>query len=54
MTGHLTVPEGTVREAVGEVELPRMGVVERVWEADPIPTEKVEERATAAVDHISL
>jgi hypothetical protein len=54
MRESLVVPEATVRETVGEIELPRMGVVEQVWEVDPIPTDEVESRAAAAIDALDL
>ncbi|WP_251343390.1 DUF362 domain-containing protein [Haloplanus halophilus] len=49
MTDSLVVPEDTVRQAVGDVAVPRMGVIEQVWETDPIPTAEIESRATTAV-----
>ena len=45
----LAVPEETVLAACGDVELPRMGQVEQVWETDPIPTDELPDRAGAAV-----
>ncbi|MFB6305367.1 MAG: DUF362 domain-containing protein [Haloferacaceae archaeon] len=50
----LTVPEATVREACGDVTLPPMGVVEQVWETDPIPPDEVADRAAAAVDDLDF
>jgi hypothetical protein len=50
MSDSLVVPEATVRRAVGDVTLPRIGVVEQVWETDPIPTGAIQARAAAAVD----
>ncbi|MFD1634161.1 DUF362 domain-containing protein [Haloplanus ruber] len=49
MTDSLVVPEDTVADAVGETTFPRMGVIEQVWETDPIPPTDIEERAAAAV-----
>jgi hypothetical protein len=49
MTDSLVVPEDTVRSAVGKTTFPRMGVIEQVWDADPIPTAEIESRATTAV-----
>ncbi|MFC6615787.1 DUF362 domain-containing protein [Halopenitus salinus] len=45
----LTVAEETVLEACGAVELPEFGVIEQVWETDPIPEAEIAERAGAAV-----
>jgi hypothetical protein len=49
MTDSLVVAEETIRTTVGDVATPRMGVVEQVWETDPIPTDEIERRAAAAV-----
>jgi len=43
------VSESEIRRACGETEFPDMGVVEQVWEVDPIPDDEVEARAAAAV-----
>ncbi|MFC6893284.1 DUF362 domain-containing protein [Halopenitus salinus] len=43
------VPEATIVEACGAVELPEFGVIEQVWETDPIPEAEIAERAGAAV-----
>jgi len=48
MEGQLLVPEETVLETCGERALPRMGVIEQVWETDPIPTGEIADRAAAA------
>ncbi|MFC6906020.1 DUF362 domain-containing protein [Halalkalicoccus tibetensis] len=52
MPTDLVVPEETIREACGEVEFPRMGVIEQIWETDPIPTDEIEDRAAAAVEEL--
>ena len=49
MSNDLAVSEETVREACGDIEIPRMGVLEQVWEVDPIPTDEVGDRAAEAV-----
>ncbi|WP_049936413.1 lactate racemase domain-containing protein [Haloplanus natans] len=49
MTDSLVVPEDTIRTTVGDLELPRMGVVEQVWETDSIPIDAIESRAADAV-----
>jgi hypothetical protein len=54
MTDSLVVPEATVRRAVGDVTLPRMGVVEQRFRTDPIPPAAVESRATATVDDLDF
>ena len=48
----LVVPEETVLEACGDVDLPRMGLVEQVRETDPIPADALEGRAGAAVESL--
>jgi hypothetical protein len=57
MKDSLAVSEDTIRTTVGDLALPRMGVVEQVWETDPIPTEDIESRAASATydldfDHV--
>jgi hypothetical protein len=54
MTDSLVVPEDTVRKAVGDVTVPRMGVVEQVWETDPIPIDDIESRAAAAAQSLDF
>ncbi|MFB6156820.1 MAG: DUF362 domain-containing protein [Haloferacaceae archaeon] len=49
-----TVSESTVREACGDVSLPPLGVVEQVWETDPILPDEVADRAAAAVGDLDL
>ncbi len=50
----LAVPEETVLEACGETDLPELGVVEQVWDTDPIPTDQIPERAGDAVEDLAL
>jgi len=54
MADSLVVPEDTVRTTVGDLALPRMGVVEQVWETDPIPTDEIESRAAAAAHDLDF
>jgi hypothetical protein len=54
MTDSLVVSEDTIRSTVGDLALPRMGVVEQVWETDPIPTEAIESRAAAAAHDLDF
>lgn len=54
MTDELMVPERTIGEAVGEVTVPRMGVVEQVWDVDPIPEAELAARAAAAVEDLGF
>ena len=39
----------TIAETCGDADVPAMGTVEQRWETDPIPTEEVGDRASAAV-----
>ena len=48
------IPEETILEACGDRELPRMGIVEQLWETDPIPRDEIESEAAAAVDSLAL
>lgn len=50
----LTVPEEAIREACGETPLPEMGVIDQIWETDPIPAESVGDRAAEAVRTLPL
>ena len=54
MTDSLVVPEDTIRTTVGDLELPRMGVVEQVWETDPVPADAIESRAADAVGSLDF
>ena len=54
MNESLVVPEDTVANAVGETTFPRMGVIEQIWETDPIPIDEIERRAAAAVDDLDF
>ncbi|WP_225336358.1 DUF362 domain-containing protein [Halomicrobium urmianum] len=50
----LAVPEETILEACGETPLPELGVVEQVWDTDPIPTDDVERHAARAVESLDF
>ncbi|MFW6318066.1 MAG: DUF362 domain-containing protein [Halorubrum sp.] len=45
----LVVPEATVLDACGDRPLPEMGIIEREWDTDPVPSERVEAAAAEAV-----
>ena len=45
----LVVPEATVLDACGDRPLPDLGLVERDWDTDPIPSDRVEVAAAEAV-----
>jgi len=48
------VSEADIRRVCGDVEFPRMGVVEQVWELDPIPVGDIEDRARDAVGDLEF
>ncbi|MGM0606239.1 MAG: DUF362 domain-containing protein [Halobacteriota archaeon] len=48
------VSEATIREVCGDRSIPDLGVIEQVWETDPIPDSKIESRAASAVDALSF
>ena len=50
----LSVSEEAIRETCGETPFPEMGVVEQVWETDPIPESEIESRAGEAFEALSL
>jgi len=45
----LSVPEQAIADACGETPIPSMGIVEQVWDTDPIPTAEIGPRAGEAV-----
>ena len=45
----LAVPEEAVVEACGETPLPDLGLIEQVWETDPIPQAEIADRAGEAL-----
>ena len=54
LANDLVVSEETILETCGDPPLPRMGVIEQVWETDPIPDSELESRAANTVDALSL
>ncbi|MFB6256197.1 MAG: DUF362 domain-containing protein [Haloplanus sp.] len=54
MTDSLVVPEDTILTTVGDLNLPRLGVVEQVWETDPVPADAIESRAADAVETLDF
>lgn len=48
------VPEETIREISGDRTIPELGVIEQVWDTDPIPTDQIETRAASAVESLSF
>ncbi|GAB3706817.1 nickel pincer cofactor-dependent isomerase, group 22 [Halorubrum pallidum] len=50
----LVVPEATVLEACGDTPLPEFGLIERVWETDPVPGDRVESTAAEAVESLDF
>ncbi|MFC7192222.1 DUF362 domain-containing protein [Halocatena marina] len=51
---HLSVPEKTVVEACGDPPLPKLGVIEQVWDTDPISPEDTGDIASRAVRELSF
>jgi hypothetical protein len=45
----LIVPERTIVDACGDREIPPLGVIEQVWDTDPIPEGRIGDRAADAV-----
>jgi hypothetical protein len=48
------VDQETIFELCDDISFPRVGVIEQVWETDPIPEEELEAEAAAAVDAFTL
>ncbi|SFG85658.1 protein of unknown function [Halopelagius inordinatus] len=53
-SGPTPVAEEPILDACGETSVPEMGVIEQVWETDPIPTDEVRDRAAEAVSALEL
>ncbi|MFC6823710.1 DUF362 domain-containing protein [Halopelagius fulvigenes] len=52
--GPTPVPEEPVLAACGDTSIPEMGVVEQVWETDPIPTDEIRGRAADAAGALAF
>lgn len=50
----LAVPEQAILDACGETPLPEMGLIEQVWETDPIPQEEIADRAADALRSLTF
>ena len=50
----LAVAEGTILDACGDPPLPELGVIEQVWDTDPIPSDEIASRAGRAVESLPL
>lgn len=50
----LAVSEETILEACGGRDLPNFGVLEQVWDTDPIPPEEVSRHAGEAIDDLDF
>ena len=50
----LAVAERAISDACGETPLPEMGIIEQVWETDPIPDEEISDRASEAFASLPL
>jgi len=54
MVDSLAVPEADIRRACGDIEFPAMGVIEQVWDVDPIPDGDIEASAARAVTDLDF
>ncbi|WP_313693512.1 DUF362 domain-containing protein [Halorarum halobium] len=50
----VSVPERRIVEACGDPPLPELGVIEQVWDTDPVPAAAVGSRAARAVESLSF
>jgi hypothetical protein len=48
------VSEETIRSVCGDRSIPDLGVIEQVWDPDPIPLDRIESRAATAVESLSF
>lgn len=53
-SGPRPVSEEPILDACGDTSIPEMGVIEQVWDTNPIPTEEVRDRAVEAVSELEL
>jgi hypothetical protein len=54
LSEQLVVPEADVLEASGERELPELGVIEQVWDTNPIPLKEIPHRTDEAVNTVDF
>lgn len=50
----LVVPESAIRQACGETPVPELGVIEQVWDTDPIPADAIPDSAGEAFSSLDL
>ncbi|WP_227357171.1 DUF362 domain-containing protein [Haladaptatus salinisoli] len=50
----LAVSEDIILEACGDTDVPELGVIEQVWETNPIAVDRIPEYAGAAVDELTF
>ncbi len=50
----LVVPEEAIQETCGETPFPEMGVIEQLWETNPIPDAEIKARAAEAFNSLSF
>ncbi|MFC4440432.1 MULTISPECIES: nickel pincer cofactor-dependent isomerase, group 22 [Natrialbaceae] len=50
----LSVPEETILDACGETALPEFGVIEQIWETDPILEDRIADRTGQEVNALAL
>ncbi|MFH5801695.1 lactate racemase domain-containing protein [Haladaptatus sp. CMAA 1911] len=48
----LTVPQNVIEETCGETPLPKLGIIEQVWETDAIPEPEIATRAAETVQDL--
>ncbi|WP_248517950.1 DUF362 domain-containing protein [Salinarchaeum laminariae] len=51
---HLSVPEETILDACDDPPSPELGIIEQVWDTDPIPSEETSESAARSVRELSF
>ena len=50
----IVISEDVILRTCGEPELPEMGVIEQVWETDPVPQDEIEDRAAEEIGNLDL
>ena len=48
------VSEGTIEDVCGDRDIPELGVIDQVWDPDPIPVDQIESRAATAIESLQF
>ena len=54
MNDGLVVSEADIQRTCGDLDIPPLGLIEQVWDVDPIPQADISAQAAAAVDSLDF